>query len=105
MGSLILYFLLLLLRVLFNLISDVIHKRNGFSKAFSKKGFEFISSRKSGLVIFDPDFILLLTEINPILEEESYKNDVFITYNPSNFEIVLTLLTTVVVFHVQISKV
>lgn len=62
-------FFLLVLGVTFNLTSDVIHKRSGFSKVLSEKSLEFILSGESGPITFDSGLMLLPTEVDFLLEK------------------------------------
>lgn len=105
MRSLILYFFLLVLEVLFNLIPDIVYKYSKFSKNLLKKSLKFFSSGEKGLITFNPGLILLPAEVNLILEEQSYKRYAFVTLGFSDFEIVFALLIKVVIFHVQVLKV
>lgn len=52
MTGLILYFFLLILRVLFNFVLDIVYKYNRFSKTLLKKGFEFVLNNKIRPVLF-----------------------------------------------------
>lgn len=64
----VLYFLLLILRVFFNVISDIVYKSNKLSKAFLEKNFEFVLYEGNNLVMLNLSFVLLLAEINSFLE-------------------------------------
>lgn len=101
MKSSILYFFLLILRVPFNLALDIIYKHNIFSKTLLKKGLEFDSNRKNGLIIFLLYFILLLSKINPISKEQNCKKNAFRVYDLNNFEIVFRLLAEIIIFYMQ----
>lgn len=91
--------------VLFNFTLDIIHKHSKFSKALSKKDFEFVPIGDSGLVTFNLSLILLPTEVNLIPKEKNYKKDVFVAFSPSSFKIIFALLTKVIAFEIQVSKV
>ena len=64
MRSLVLYFFLLVLEVLFNLTPDTIYKCSRFSKTLLEKSLKFVLCEKGGLRLFNPSFILLLAKIN-----------------------------------------
>lgn len=101
----VLYFFLLVLRGPFDLTPDVVHKCNRFSETFLEKSLEIVSCRGSDLIIFGPGLMLLPPEVDPILEKQGCKRDVFMTLGSSGFKIVLALLTELVVFHVEVSKI
>lgn len=67
--NLVLYFLLLILEVLFNLISDIIYKCRRFSKIFSKKNLKFVPNGRSGTFTLNPSLMLLPVKANLFLEE------------------------------------
>lgn len=73
MRSLILYFLLLVLQILFNLSLDTGYQYNRFFKTLPNKNFKFILDKKYNIIAFNLSFILLLTEIDFILEKQSRK--------------------------------
>lgn len=50
--SLIFYFFLLILKVLFNLALDMVYNYNWFSKALLKKNLELIPGKKFNLILF-----------------------------------------------------
>lgn len=66
---------------------------------------KLISSKKCGPVTLNPYLMLLLAEVNLILEEQSYKKNVFIVFSSSDLEIVLALLTKRKIFHIQVPKI
>lgn len=96
----VLYFFLLVLGVSLNLTLDIIYKCSRFSEVFSEKNLKLVLCGGDGLVTFDPCLMLLPTKVNPIPEKISYKRDVIMTLDLSNFEMVLALLTKT--FHVQV---
>lgn len=69
-----LHFFLLLLRVLFNSTSNIVYKCNEFFKDLSKKSFELILDKKSGLILFFLCFIFLLSKNNFVRENKTTKN-------------------------------
>lgn len=54
---------LIVLEILFNFIPDIVHKYSRFSQVLFRNGLKFLPSESRGLVIFDPDLILLSTEV------------------------------------------
>lgn len=97
----ILYFFLLILGISLDLGRDASHKQDKFSKILLKKGFEFIISRKYGIVASKLSFMLLPAEVNPVSEKWNCKEDVFVTCGFSCVKMILTLSTKVVVLYVQ----
>ena len=95
----VLYFFLLVLRVSFDFISDVINERGEFSEILSKKCFEFVLSKGSNPVPLNLSLVLLPAEIDPILEEKSCKKHALVARGTGRVKIVFTLLTEVVILH------
>lgn len=75
------HFFLLILEVLFNFILDIIYKYGKFSKTLLKKSLEFILSKKVDFILLFLIFMLLSSKIDPILEKQSCKKDVFRVYS------------------------
>lgn len=94
------HFFLLILEILFNLIPDIIYKHSRFFKTLLKKSFEFILNKKIGFVLFFLHFMLLLSRIDSILEEQGYKKYLFEVYTSSHFKIIFTLLTKILIFYI-----
>lgn len=101
MRSIVLDFLLLVLKILLNLSSDAIYKCNRFSKIILEKSLKFISNKKNYIVAFNLSFVLLSVKVNPILEKQDYKKDALVAYGTSHIKIILILLTNVIVFYIQ----
>ena len=97
----ILYFLLLVLRIPLDFGPDASYKRGGFFEALLEKDLEFVPSRGSGIVIFNLSFVLLPAEVNPVLEEQSRKGDMFVTCGSGYVEMILTLTTKIIALHVR----
>ena len=95
----VLYFFLLVLRVFFDFSSDVVYKRSGFSKTLSKEGFEFILNEKVYPVLLNLSFVLLPSEIDPILEEQGCKGDTLGARGTGYVEIIFTLLAKIITLH------
>lgn len=85
MRILILDFFLLILGVLFNLTPDIVYKDSKFLKVFSQKSLKFVPSGGKGHVTFDPDFMLLSAEFDPIPEKRAYKKDAFVSLSSNGF--------------------
>lgn len=105
MRSPVLYFFLLMLKVLFNLILDAVYKRSRFSKAFSEEGLKLVPGRGSSLITLNLGLMLLPAEVDCFFEKLDYKKDAFMTLASSNFEMVLVLSRKVVIFYISVSKV
>lgn len=71
--------------------SDISYKSGKFFKILLKKSLKFISIRKNGIIIFNLSLILLSTEVDPILKEQSLKKDALEAYRTGHIEIVLAL--------------
>lgn len=91
---------LLLLKISLYLGLDISHKNSRFSKILLKKSFEFVSSRRNGIVAFNLGFIVLPVEVDPILEKYSYKRDTLGARGTNHMKIVLALLIKVVVLNI-----
>lgn len=100
MKSQILYFFLLILKIPFNLGPDAGQKQGRFFKTLSEKGLKLVSSRKNSIVIFDLSFVLLLAKIDPVVEEKSCKKHAFRACSTSCIEMIFTLPTKIIVFHI-----
>lgn len=90
---------MLVLGVLYNLTLDTIHKHARFSKAFPKKNLKLVASSGCSLVMLDPGFMLLPANVDLILEEQGCRRDMFMTFSPNGFKIVLVLLTELIIFY------
>ena len=97
----ILYFFLLILRILLNPSSDVSYKQGGFSEILLKDDFEFVTSRKNNIVTFNLSFILLLVEADLISEKQSCEKDAFVVPSSGHIEIIFILLTEVIALYMQ----
>lgn len=102
MGSLVLYFFSLILKVFFNLAPNIIYKCGRFFKILLEKGLKLISSYEFGSILFFFYPILLLSKIDPISKKQGCKKDAFIAYSSSHFEIVLALLAKIIIFYKKI---
>lgn len=102
MKSLILYFFLLILRILFDFSLDAIYKYNRFSKILLKKIFKFVLGKRVSLILFLLYFILLSLKVYFVLKKKSYKNNAFRFFGTSYLNIVLVLLIKIVIFYIQV---
>lgn len=105
MGSPVLYFFLLVLKVPLNLTPNIIHKGSRFSQTFLEKSLKFFPYKGGGPILFDTDLILLPAEVDPIPEKRDCKRDAFIAFGFSSFEMVLALLIEIIAFYMQVPKV
>ena len=101
MKGLILYFLLLVLEILFDLGQDVSHKQGKFSKTLLEKSFEFVLSRKNGIIAFNLRFVLLSIESNLISKKQSCKRDAFMARGFGHVKIILILLAEVIALYMR----
>lgn len=99
MVSLILSFLLLVLRISLDSSLNAGYKDIGFSKALFKNGFELISSRRDGTVIFNLGLVLLPIEINPILKKQHCTKDALGARGNGFVKMVHALLTKIITLY------
>ena len=95
------YFFLLILGVLLDLGPDASHKRDGFSKTLPEKDLEFVLSRRNSIVAFNPSFVLLPAEVNPISDEQDRERDAFVAYDSSYVKMIFTLLIEIIALYIQ----
>lgn len=69
MISSILYFFLLVLKILLNFSLYAGYKQNRFFKIWTKKNFKFTPDKNDGFLAFDLSFMLLPTEIKQVVEK------------------------------------
>lgn len=62
-----------MLKIRLDFNSDAGTKDGVFSKNLTKKGFEFVPSRRDGIIAFNLSLVLLQSEVNLILEKQGYK--------------------------------
>lgn len=94
----------MVLKVFFNLSSDIIHKYSRLSKILLEKSLKLVLYGVCGLVMFDLGLVLLPAEIDLISEEQSCKNDIFMALNSSDFKIILILPIKVKIFNKRVFK-
>lgn len=68
-GSLVLYFLLLVLGIPLDISLNTGYKQRGFFETLPEKGFEFVPSRGSSTVAFNLSLVLLSAEIDSVTKE------------------------------------
>lgn len=95
-------FFLLILNVLFNLILDVIYKRDRFSKILLKKDFELISIREINLILFHINLILLLVKVNLFSKKKNCKKGILMAFFIKYIEIVFIITNKIIIFYMQI---
>lgn len=100
MKSLILNFLLLVLRILLDFCPNANYKDGRFSKALLEKNLKFVPSRRVGNVALNLSLVLLLAEVDSILEKQSYKRDTLRAHGTGRIKIILGLSIKVVALHV-----
>lgn len=72
-GSPILNFLLLVLKISLDLSLNAGYKNDGFSEILLKKRLEFVLNKEDGIVTFNLGLILLLAKVDPISKEQIMK--------------------------------
>lgn len=95
------FFTLILISSL-NLISDSSYKGLKLSKAVVEESLEFILCNKSCYCAINFLVILLLMVLGPILQESSCKDDSILAGSSNSCKIVFTLLTKVIVLHMEL---
>lgn len=99
------YFFLLILTIFFNFISNNVYKCYRFSKTFLNKSFKLIPYEKCSLVTLNPGLILLPIDVNLISEKQDCKENAFVAFSSSGFEIVFALPIKIKTLYMQVSKV
>lgn len=89
-----------MLQVSFDFISNVVNKCNRFFKILLKEGLEFVSNKKSNSVPLNLSFILLPTEVDPILEKQGHKGDALVACDISHVKMIFTLLSEVIILYI-----
>ena len=98
---LILYFLLLVFEIPFNLGLNISYKWGESSKTLVEESLKFILSKQSAIVIFNLSFILLLAKIDLILEEQSNKKATLIVCSFGRIKMLFELAIKVVALYMQ----
>lgn len=68
--SLILYFFLLVLGILFNFCSNIGYKQGGFFEILLKKSRKFEPNKRDSIVIFNLSFVLLPVKVDFVAEKQ-----------------------------------
>lgn len=89
MESLILHFLLLVLKIPLDFYSNSSYKQNKFPNTLIEKILEFASNSKNSIVIFNLSFTLLLVKINFDLKKQGRKIDKLVTYSLNHVKMIL----------------
>lgn len=92
-------FFLLILGIPLDISLKLSKKQCQFSKTLLEKSFEFISSSGDDIITFYMCFMLLPAEVDSILKEQSYKNDVLVVCGTGFVEIVFVVLTKVIALY------
>lgn len=100
MKSLVLNFLLLVLRIPLNFSPNTSHKYNEFFKTLSEKDFEFFPNRENGNVIFNLSFVLLTAKIDFVIKEQNYKGYKFRARSTICIKIISALSTKIVALYI-----
>lgn len=99
MRSPVLYFFLLVIKVFFDFIPNVVNKRGRFFKTLLEKCFAFVLNKGSDPILLNLSFMLLPMEVDPISEKQGCKEDTLVAYNIGRIEIVFTLPIKVVILY------
>lgn len=91
---------MLILKISLNFTLNIVHKHSKFSQIFPEKGLKFILWKKSGFVLVGIGFMLLLIEVNLIPEKQNCKKNAFVAFGSSDFKIVFTLSTKIILFYI-----
>ena len=102
MGSPIVYFLQLVLRVPFELFPDTINKWLGFSQVLLQKGLELCPGNGDQLLTLVATLVLRLVHTNVLAEEKSCKGSPVGPSGPSGLKMVFALLTEVITVYIQV---
>ena len=100
MGSPILYFLLLVLRILLNFCPDVSYKQVGFFETLPEKSFKFVSNRGDSTIVFNLSLVLLPAEVDPVIEKRGCKENALVIRSTGHVKMILALLTKVITLYV-----
>ena len=99
----ILYLLLLVLGMSFNLGPDIRHECGRFFKTLLKKSLEFIPSKGGSVVALNLGLVLLPVEVNPVLEERGCKGNTLGLHGTGRVKMILTLLAEVIILYMRVS--
>lgn len=100
MENLVLYFFLLILRILLDFSPNAGYKRYKFSKTLSEEAFKFVLSKRDSTVVFNLSLVLLPVEVDLIVKEQNHKKDIFGVCGIGCIEIIFALLTKIVVLYI-----
>lgn len=98
MKSLVFNFFLLILEISFNFTLNTVYKCNKFFKILLEKSLKFVLYKKSNLVLLNPNFVLLLIEVDFII---CYKKDILMPCSTSRIEIIFALSIKLIILYIQ----
>lgn len=98
--NLILYFLLLVLKILLDFDLDIGQKQGRFFQTCLKKNLEFVTYKKNNYITFNLYFVLLPAKLDLISEKQILKKKALRTCSFKHIKRVLILLIKVVVFYI-----
>lgn len=101
MESLILNFLLLVLRISLDFNPNTSYKGAGFFEFLLEKDLEFVLNKRNNIIVFNLDLILLPTKSHPILEKRVCKKKILGACDIGYVEMIFVLLTKVVILHMR----
>lgn len=88
------------IEVLFNLLRDIIYKRNRFFENLLEKNLKFILANKVFFVFFFLSFIPLLLKVDTISKKKNYKKNVLKACSLNGFKMVFVLLAKIITFYI-----
>lgn len=101
--SLILYFFLLVLRILLSLGPDAGHNQDRLSRTLSEKSFEFVPTKESSTIAIKLNLVLLAVKIDLVLKKQSRQGHALRARSTGRIQIIFALPTKVVVFYMGTS--
>lgn len=101
MGNLILYFLLLVLEISFNLYPNISYEQVKFSETLPKKGVKFVPSREDSTIALNLSFVLLPAGVDPVAKKQDCKKNLFKTHGTDYVKMIFILLAEIVILYMQ----
>lgn len=88
--------------VYFNLIPDIVYKGGRLLQAFLEKNLKLLPTQECGSIMFDPVFMLLLAEEDPVSLKRDSKRYTLVTPGVGCLKMILVLLAKIVAFYMQV---
>lgn len=90
-----------MLRIPLDFCLNANYKGDGFSKTLQKKSVKFFLSKKDDIITFNLSLVLLPTEFDLISKKQSCKKNMLRNCGVAYMNIVPTLSTKVIIFHIR----